>query len=360
MMYYFAGEIRFFAGNYVPWGWLLCDGTILPQAAYPELYKVIGNTFGGSGSTFNLPNLQGRVTLGAGAAPGLSPYALGEQGGAYQAKLGPDNLPSHKHDFNGSLIASRKVSQGSPANAYLGMPESVDIYTDVIDKGTMARDMVAARTTIEGNNTPAAFSVLQPYLPLTPIIAKENYPEDGSYIGEVRLFAGAVPPEGWMLCDGRTLDYQQGNEVLFAIIEHAYGGEGTKFNLPNLCGRVAVHPDTTNKQSPLALGQTGGNEQQVLTIETMPQHQHAAQKEATILVTDHADSNSPNLNYFGWAAFSAYDTDPNNATSSTGTSSVQGTTDYYGLPTPRPVSVRQPYLGLNYIICCEGIFPSQP
>ena len=63
----FVGEIRMFAGNFAPAGWMFCEGQLLPISEYETLFNLIGTTYGGDGqSTFALPDLRGRIPLGSG------------------------------------------------------------------------------------------------------------------------------------------------------------------------------------------------------------------------------------------------------------------------------------------------------
>jgi microcystin-dependent protein len=79
----FLGEIRLFAGNYAPAGWMLCEGQLLPIAQHDALFQILGTTYGGDGvTTFALPDLRGRVPLHAADGAGLPPRTLGETGGA--------------------------------------------------------------------------------------------------------------------------------------------------------------------------------------------------------------------------------------------------------------------------------------
>ncbi len=81
----FVGEIRLFAGNFAPLGWFFCQGQTLPISQYDVLFSLIGTTYGGDGqTTFNLPNLAGRVPVHQGTLTGGSNYILGQAGGAEQ------------------------------------------------------------------------------------------------------------------------------------------------------------------------------------------------------------------------------------------------------------------------------------
>jgi len=67
----FVGEIRMFAGNFAPVGWMLCQGQILAISEYETLFNLIGTTYGGDGqNTFGLPDLQGRVPVHQGTLSG--------------------------------------------------------------------------------------------------------------------------------------------------------------------------------------------------------------------------------------------------------------------------------------------------
>src|SRR5881227_3868311 len=94
----YVGEIRMFAGNFAPAGWMFCEGQLLPISEYETLFNLIGTTYGGDGqSTFALPDLQSRTTLHMGGGPGLSPRILGESGGVEQVTLTLNQYPAHSH-----------------------------------------------------------------------------------------------------------------------------------------------------------------------------------------------------------------------------------------------------------------------
>lgn len=93
----FIGEIRAFAGNYAPRGWHICDGSSLSIGDYPALYSLIGMTYGGSNVSFNLPNLMGRMPIGFGTGPQLTPQPLGISSGTEAVTLELKNLASHSH-----------------------------------------------------------------------------------------------------------------------------------------------------------------------------------------------------------------------------------------------------------------------
>jgi len=78
----FIGEIKIFAGNFAPKGWAFCDGQRLEIKYNPELFSILGTTYGGDGRiTFALPDFRGRVPRGEGRGDGLSEVRLGENRG---------------------------------------------------------------------------------------------------------------------------------------------------------------------------------------------------------------------------------------------------------------------------------------
>ena len=77
------GEIKLFAGNFDPPGWLRCDGRLLAIRDHTSLFEILGNSYGGDGrNTFAIPDLRGRVPMGSGAGPGLTNRKLGQKVGA--------------------------------------------------------------------------------------------------------------------------------------------------------------------------------------------------------------------------------------------------------------------------------------
>lgn len=105
-----AGAVQAFAGSSAPTGWLLCDGSAVSRSAYARLFAAIGTAWGvGDGSTtFNVPDLRGRVPVGAGAGAGLTSRALADEGGAeaHTATVAHTHTgPSHTHSLSGSAAS---------------------------------------------------------------------------------------------------------------------------------------------------------------------------------------------------------------------------------------------------------------
>jgi microcystin-dependent protein len=114
------GEIRMFSGNYEPVHWAFCDGRLLAISEYSALYSLIGIKYGGDDkTTFGLPDLRGRLPVGAGLYKGsnsTATYAIGQKGGAETVTLTPANTPSHTHSFN---VTSADATTQNPVNAML-------------------------------------------------------------------------------------------------------------------------------------------------------------------------------------------------------------------------------------------------
>src|SRR6201988_2482852 len=89
-------EIRMFAGNFAPNGWMFCEGAALPISENEVLFQLMGTTYGGDGeSTFNLPNLASRVPIHMGTGPDGTTYQIGEMAGPEQETLTVQQIPSH-------------------------------------------------------------------------------------------------------------------------------------------------------------------------------------------------------------------------------------------------------------------------
>src|SRR5688572_15312077 len=96
----YVGEIRMFAGNFAPAGWMFCDGALLPISENETLFQLIGTTYGGDGEeTFALPDLRGRAPLHMGTGSGGSTYVIAETGGVESVTVTTQQLPIHNHAF---------------------------------------------------------------------------------------------------------------------------------------------------------------------------------------------------------------------------------------------------------------------
>jgi microcystin-dependent protein len=93
----YVGEIRMFAGNFAPAGWMFCDGQLLPISQNETLFQLIGTTYGGDGqSTFALPDLRGRIPMHQGTGTAIS-LSLAESAGEETVTLTAAAIPAHSH-----------------------------------------------------------------------------------------------------------------------------------------------------------------------------------------------------------------------------------------------------------------------
>lgn len=139
----FVGEIRMFAGNFAPAGWMFCDGQLLPIADNDTLFALIGTTYGGDGqTTFALPDLRGRIPVHQGTLAGTT-FTIGESAGVETVTLTTQQIPIHTHiqqcssggqanttDPQGAIAAPSDINQYSTLGATVQMgtpPTSSDI-----------------------------------------------------------------------------------------------------------------------------------------------------------------------------------------------------------------------------------------
>ena len=126
------GEIRMFAGKRVPQGWYACDGRLIPITPDDALHTLIGTTYGGDGvSSYAVPDLRGRLPVGAGQLFGGGPlYPLGSTVGEAQVTLIPSNVPPHTHALLGTTDAPTTTVPG-PTVMLAQPPDNVDPYNDI-------------------------------------------------------------------------------------------------------------------------------------------------------------------------------------------------------------------------------------
>lgn len=162
------------------------------------------------------------------------------------------------------------------------------------------------------------------------------------YVGEIRLFSQSYAPRGWAVCNGQEL-LINGNQALYSLLGNVYGGNGvTTFALPDLRGRVPIHPNNTEH---LPLGALGGEKAHVLTNNEMPAHTHLVQ--GTI---SEAGKISPENNV--WAkANNLYQNANSDITMNREALATAGGGAAH--------NNMQPYLSVNFCIALTGIYPSR-
>jgi microcystin-dependent protein len=171
----------------------------------------------------------------------------------------------------------------------------------------------------------------------------------------ITMFGGNFPPRGWANCNGQILSIAQ-NTALFSLLGTTFGGNGqTTFGLPDLRGRTPIQPGLGPGLSPNALGQTGGAEFTTLLTNNLPVHTHLAAFNFAVS-NGTANSDEPGGRVPANRANPAYRAS-GVPTDQLALGGVSATMDNTG--NSQPISLRQPYLGINFIIALEGIFPSR-
>jgi len=161
----YIGEIRMFAGNFVPINWALCDGQLLPIEQNLVLFSLIGTTYGGNGhTTFALPDLRGRLPVTQGSSS-LGSYVLGQSGGAEEVVLVSSQLPEHTHPVNSQIHAGN--SENIRNNFWASAPNH--IYSPTT---TGLTNMSPSAVSSTGDNKPHAN--MMPFLCVNYIIALDG------------------------------------------------------------------------------------------------------------------------------------------------------------------------------------------
>lgn len=179
-------------------------------------------------------------------------------------------------------------------------------------------------------------------------------------IAEIRMFAGNFAPRSWLFCNGQLLSIAQ-NTAFFSLLGTTYGGDGqVTFAAPDLRGRVAVGAQFS--QGPglpaVQLGEMAGTNTVTLLSINLPAHNHQVVGNISVQAsTDGGFVSDPSGRYLGPGPF--YTTPPGGPGELVNMAPIS-----ISLPTSiagsnSPVSIMQPYLGMNYIICSEGIYPSR-
>ena len=168
------------------------------------------------------------------------------------------------------------------------------------------------------------------------------------FLAEIRIFPFGFAPKGWALCDGQLLPVAQ-NTALSGLLGTTYGGDGTTtFGLPDLQGRVPMHPGQGTGLSSHVLGESGGADTVTLDPSQIPAHSHtllAATNAALVKLPGStvAMARSRGAN--------AYQDTPGNliAMNANAIGPTGGSQPHNNLP---------PYLTLNFCIAVQGVFPS--
>ena len=192
------------------------------------------------------------------------------------------------------------------------------------------------------------------------------------FLAEIILFGGNFAPRGWALCDGQLLSISQ-NTALFSILGTTYGGDGrTTFGLPDLRGRVAMHPGSGPGLTTRRLGEKSGVESVILNTTQIPAHNHTATATAsgTGTGTSYGTDTQADSGFVGGRTWSHVgpnlfkDATPNvamkagNVTLDNLTVTVDNVTVNNTGGSQNHTNI-QPYLCVSFIIALQGTFPSR-
>ena len=169
------------------------------------------------------------------------------------------------------------------------------------------------------------------------------------FVAEIRIFACNFNPRGWAFCNGQILPISQ-NTALFSLLGTYYGGDGkTTFGLPNLQGRAPLHQGQGPGLSEHSIGEEGGEAAVTLTGSELPAHPHLARCSSVPGLQPGPANNV-------WSPLPARPTPPPvysdagpNVAMNPGTLAPAGGN--------QPHNNRSPYLGLNFCIALQGIYP---
>ncbi len=172
------------------------------------------------------------------------------------------------------------------------------------------------------------------------------------YLGGIFMFAGNFAPRGYALCQGQLMSISQ-NTALFSILGTTYGGDGIQtFGLPDLRGRTPVGAGNGPGLTPVVIGELAGTQNATILTSNLPAHTHSLNASTSagtqplptgnVLASVQDSQGGQSTAYINAA--------PNTPMAAT---SIGLTGN--GLP----ISIQSPYLGLNFIIATQGVFPSR-
>ncbi len=165
-------------------------------------------------------------------------------------------------------------------------------------------------------------------------------------LGQIQAFGFNFTPRGWAKCDGQLLAIS-GNSALFSLLGTTYGGDGrTTFALPDLRGRSGRHQGTGPGLSTVNIGQKAGSEQHTLIASEMPSHNHVFNLGAK----EEGNSDIPSGTFIAGDGTTAFGTSADSQMAANSTLNTGGSI---------PFSIQNPYLGINYCIALQGIYPSR-
>ena len=303
----YAGELKLFAADFAPTGYLPCEGQRLNPREYPDLDQAIGRTFGGRGGDIEAPDLRSRAAAGSGTVPDGPGYRVGDYGNTLAVRdrdespstlgmtyminpgtrdrlvlgevraFGYDYAPGRGwtgsngqelriNSRNGNLYSLIGTRFGGDGRETFRLPDlRTATPVGAGDPEVLPKTGFAERRV----DLAPGGADRRPRLHVNYCIATDgDYPQQpsgapgpgpgdqsgGDFIGEIRPFGGDLPRD-WLPCDGRTVPLNR-YQPLWAAIGTRFGGDGeTTLGLPDLRGRATAGTDSRRKQD---VGDTSG------------------------------------------------------------------------------------------------------
>lgn len=184
-------------------------------------------------------------------------------------------------------------------------------------------------------------------------------------MSEIRMFAGNFAPKSWAFCNGQLMAIAT-NSALFSLLGTTYGGDGrTTFGLPNMLGRAPLSPGQSTGTSNYQLGEITGANSVTLNTTNLPSHNHVSNGSPTINIQPQCNTN-PGTATEPEGQFSATPSDGSSLYSTSG-SDIMASVNYTATSnlvatvsgSSMPIPLGSPFLGINYVICLYGIYPSR-
>jgi microcystin-dependent protein len=155
----FVAEIRILPYAFAPKGWASCDGQVMPTSQNTALFSILGYRYGGSGTTFLLPNLRERVAVGGGDDGYGNQYDVGNKGGAATVALTTDELPAHTHKFQ---YSERPATERQPNMKVFAEGKGIAMYDDATKPPTnMSSHMIPTAGEGKEHNNLMPFCTVQ-------------------------------------------------------------------------------------------------------------------------------------------------------------------------------------------------------
>lgn len=332
-------------------GWMICDGRRLNKSQHGDLFNIIGYNYGGDGrENFAIPDLRGRVAIGAGQNLGGCRYDLAWKGGEKYNTISASEIPVHNHKVKlmgsntqadtydptkqsfANVQLDKKYSNKSP-NVEMRLEDVEPVNPENEESGKMDNRMPSATVNFMIN-------------------VSDNNGIDVSMLCNIILWPGKRVPDGWHLCDGKIMSVNE-NSALYSLLGTYFGGDGFRtFALPDLRGRIPVGHLDNGK----SFGEMYGSEENYIDQRHLPGHSHRKKLCCTYEESDTtvAEGNIPGG---GGTDFEYTGKDPDTVMHEMSISSdVFGNRGEQGYLRKNNM---QPYLSLNYIICIDGIYPAR-